>query len=244
MRRVKRKTRRLDMDVIKRAAQMMCVLCCFLVIGYGGFWLSDPEHFPIVSVNLIGDRKQVALDDMKGFILPQAESGFFRFNVAELQHGLLTLPWLQSVSVRKAWPDKVLIQYEENVPVVRWGVDGLISEQGHLFFPTEGNRAFSDLPLLMGPAEKAEQVWDMYLKIEQLLRSQSLSVSEITLSPRGAWTLRLSNGIQIVLGTDRVLEKLENFLLCYKVNLKERHHQLATVDLRYTNGMALGWKHH
>lgn len=230
--------------LLKHMGQMLCVLICFFVVGYGLFWMRDPTHFPISSVSLVGDRQHVPLDVMTQRIIPQAELGFFRLEVSTLQQELLALPWMQDVSVRREWPDRVVIRYAENQPIARWGDEGLISLQGDLFFPEGGLHSFKSLPLLKGPPGKAWQVWRMYLNMEQRLARDELSIRTLELAPRGAWHVSLSNGLVIVLGTEHVLDKLNRFLLCYNSTLKSDSDAIAYADLRYSSGLALGWKHH
>jgi len=41
-------------------------------------------------------------------------------NVNVFREELLLLPWVKTVSVRKVWPDKLLVTITERIPVVRW----------------------------------------------------------------------------------------------------------------------------
>jgi cell division protein FtsQ len=46
----------------------------------------------------------------------------------------------------------------------------------------------------------------------------------------------------IVLGTNDILTRLRRFVHAYEKQLHMRQKDLAYVDLRYTSGMAIGWK--
>lgn len=231
--------------LFKRLLQASVFLACFFVLGYGGMWLRDPAHFPITSVNLIGEREHIPLEAIKQIILPEAESGFFRLEVAVLQQQLMALPWMKRVAVRRIWPDRLVIQFEEYRPISRWGDDGLISQEGKVFYPDHYDaRLFVHLPQLKGPSEHEQQVWDMLQTMNKLLAPDHLTIQYLELAPRGAWQCRLSNGIKVILGTEHVLERFKEFLICYQNTLHVRSEEIAYADLRYTSGMALGWKRH
>jgi cell division protein FtsQ len=57
-----------------------------------------------------------------------------------------------------------------------------------------------------------------------------------------AWTLTLDNDLPIVIGRDQVMEKVGRFLLVYQQQLKQRLGEIERIDVRYSNGVAIGWK--
>ncbi|HRE31855.1 MAG TPA: cell division protein FtsQ/DivIB, partial [Candidatus Berkiella sp.] len=136
---------------------------------------------------------------------------------------------------------QLVIVFEEHKPAAYWGNFGLLSEQGVLFIPQYAV-TIPDLPTLEGPEGRSNSVWQQYLEMKKMLAPLQLHITHITLAPRGAWQLRLSNGTTIVLGTHDVLPRLHRFIRVYNQHLCEKQAQLAYVDLRYTSGMAVGWK--
>ena len=79
------------------------------------------------------------------------------------------MPWLKRVGVRRVWPDRLVIQFEEYQPVARWGDNGLMSKEGNIFYPDPLQDAFSDLPQLKGPKGNEQEVWHMYLAMNHIL---------------------------------------------------------------------------
>src|SRR6266850_2971665 len=71
----------------------------------------------------------------------------------------------------------------------------------------------------------------------------ALEPSQVLLSSRLAWQLRLSNGLAVQLGRDsdkdRVDERLARLVSVYPQTLGESRHRPDYVDLRYPNGFAL-----
>lgn len=214
----------------------------FFALGYAALWCFDSDNFPISSVKLVGDKKYLSEKDLAESVMSALGPGFFRLKVSTLQQQLLSLPWIKQADVRKVWPAQIVVNFEEHVPAARWGEEGLMSQSGVLFDPTDSNHVFSVLPLLQGPEGKHIQVWQQYLEMKRSLAPLGLHVKSVTLAPRGAWQISLSNGIKVLLGTDDITIRLKRFVYAYEKELSSRVREIAYVDLRYTSGMAIGWK--
>ena len=46
----------------------------------------------------------------------------------------------------------------------------------------------------------------------------------------------------MLLGRDRLVEKMRRFIAIYDKTLKEQITNIASVDLRYANGLAVAWR--
>jgi len=214
----------------------------FFILGYLGFWLSDPTNLPVSNVKCIAARQYVNQDDLQKVLLRESQTGFVRLKVSAIQQQLLLLPWIKQVDVRKVWPNQLVIQFDEYIPAALWNDKGVISDSGVLFFPDRGVLRSRHLPVLEGPEGKSQQVWQHFLGMQAILTPVSLSITNLNLAPRGAWNLKLSNGITLILGTDNTLLRLQHFVRVYEKSLYLRQSNVAYVDLRYTNGMAIGWR--
>lgn len=227
---------------VKQLGRALGCVLVFFAVGYLGFWCYDPANFPISSVKVFGETKYLSKEVIQKVVLPELKGGFFRLKVSTLQQQLLLLPWVKQVSVRKVWPDQLVLHFEEHSPLALWGSKGVFSTTGVLFYPDLSKLKFDHLPKLRGSEGKAAQVWQQYLAMEQTLLPLHLTITQLDLAPRGAWHLKLSNGITVILGTNDVQMRLKRFVLAYEKSLQERQQEIAYVDLRYTSGMAVGWK--
>jgi cell division protein FtsQ len=166
--------------------------------------------------------------------------------VFELQQQLLNIPWIKQVDVRKVWPNNLIIHFEEHIPAAFWhekgGKKGILSKEGIVFYPDMKDVKKLVLPKLEGPQERSSLVWQQLAQMDALLKPLNLQVSELSLVARGAWQLRLSNGLTVVLGRHDELKRLAQFVRYYQQNLQEKALQIASVDMRYTSGMAIAWK--
>lgn len=98
------------------------------------------------------------------------------------------------------------------------------------------------MPTLSGPDERVRDVIGMARTMSDKLVGHGLGFSGLSLERRGAWTLRLSNGIEVVLGRDQVAKRFERFITVYENRLISRSDEVSRVDARYTNGVAVQWK--
>ena len=128
----------------------------------------------------------------------------------------------------------------EHVPAARWNESGLMNTRGELFL--ENTRHIPpELPQLNGPPGTEAQVAKLYLETYPRLLEVGLRLSRVDLDPRGAWSLTLSNGVEIRLGRQDVKARLERFLQVASPLVAARSGEVQYVDLRYSNGFSVGW---
>lgn len=212
------------------------------VLSSGAIRCFDPVNFPIREVLFVSEQHRVPPHVLEETILSHLSFGFFRLRVNDIQEALLVHPWIKQVDVRKQWPNKLVIKLDEHSPAARWGEKGMISTTGEVFFPEDRLEALIDLPVLEGPTVRRALVWQYYLAMQSILSSQELSIVRLCLAPRGAWQMKLNNGVTIYLGKDDVMKRLKRFVRVYKTHLQSKRDEMKYVDLRYTQGLAIGWK--
>jgi cell division protein FtsQ len=190
----------------------------------------------------LGERKYLSQENVRKVISSEVKAGFFGLKVLTLQQELLSLPWMKQVDIRKVWPNQLEIHFEEHTPAAMWGDKGVLSSAGILFYPPSTKSLLVKLPVLQGPEGRHTLVWDQFLAIKAILAPVNLEITQLVLAPRGAWHMKLSNGITVVLGTNDIMTRLSHFVGAYKKDLYARHQDMVYVDLRYTSGMTIGWK--
>jgi cell division protein FtsQ len=210
-------------------------------VTYGGLWLSEPQRFPITSVKILGAYHHLSRDELQEVVSQQVSAGFFALKVLELRAAIESLAWVKHASVRRVWPSQVLIQLEEEVAFARWNQDAIVTLSGALISPPQQSFP-KDLPFLEGPKGRYRSVWEQYRVMSEILAPTKLSIKRLQLATRGSWKLTLDNGIQVILGKTEVLVRLRRFTETYQRVLGAVSEKLSYVDLRYTSGLAVGWK--
>jgi cell division protein FtsQ len=68
-------------------------------------------------------------------------------------------------------------------------------------------------------------------------------VLAVSLTERGSWTLRLRDGIEVVVGRSDPQERMRRFAhLLPQIAAARQDAVLLRADLRYTNGFSLTWQ--
>jgi cell division protein FtsQ len=58
----------------------------------------------------------------------------------------------------------------------------------------------------------------------------------------GAWQVKTASGVRIVLGRDQIIEKIRRLVVVWGSGLDIQLNNIATIDLRYPNGLAVSWR--
>jgi cell division protein FtsQ len=199
------------------------------------------RSFPIRHVRTQGVFQYLSKDEVKAVLLPQVTTDFFSVDVQSLQGTVAELPWVKAANVERIWPDTIDIQVHEKKAYVRWGQKSLITERGDIFTPKNIDQ-FQDLPIIEGPIQQQKKVLEVMKGIKTALADQSMELAEFTISERWTWIIKLRSGLQIVMGRNEPLKKLQRFLKTVPILGQDKIDAIQIVDLRYLNGYAVAWK--
>ncbi len=225
-----------------------CMACVFIVWGW--FTLEDPNTLPITTIEIQGEfhylAKQQIQQTMEGRLVDGRScaslcGGFFNINVDAVRDRLLEIPWVNTATVRRVWPDTLQIVIVEQLPIARWGAGGLVNSQGQLFFPLPETYPLG-LPELQGPVDSQTSVAVRYREMEKELDALALHINRIVLDERRSWKIEMDSGVTLLLGRVNDNARLTRFAQLYPVALAARAADIDQVDLRYTNGFSVRWK--
>ena len=221
-----------------------------LALGLGAYTLAERAlpyaDRPISQVSVQGELSYISREAVQQRIAPFIEASFFTVDLTAMRNELEQMPWIAHAEVRRIWPDQVVIQLDEQLPVARWGNEALLNNQGQAFTPRELAN-YEHLPQLFGPQRAQQQVMQQYQVLSQMLRPMGFSIARLELRERGSWFLTTGAGsagpgIELLLGRDHLVEKMRRFIAIYEKTLKEQITNIARIDLRYANGLAVGWR--
>jgi cell division protein FtsQ len=181
--------------------------------------------------------KKTSREDIESVVHDRIRGNFFAVSGDEVRAGIETLPWVRRASVRKVWPDRLEVSIEEHVALARWGDDALVNTHGERFFGTTDDV----LPLFVAPAGTEHEVALRYAAFNEAVAPLELQVERVVLTPRLAWQLRLTGGLNVMLGRDGELAhaRLRRFVGVYDFTVASINRTHEYVDLRYPNGFAL-----
>lgn len=195
----------------------------------------------IVDISVQGDLHGVAPTALENRLQPWLGRSFFASDLEAVKRSLEQEPWIDTAAVRRVWPDSLVVEVVEHDPVAFWNQNSLLTRKGEVITP-DSVAAAGVLPQLDGPADRAQEVLSTARMLSERLAADDLRLASLRQEARGAWTLKLDNGISVELGRDRVEERLTRFLSVYRSHLKVRVTEVEGVDARYSNGIAVRWK--
>ncbi len=169
-------------------------------------------------------------------ISPKGSLAFL--DVGEARKGLEKHPLIADASVRKLYPNEVMIQLTEREPYALWQINGevfLISADGAVIDRLRDTR-FIHLPLVVGEGANA-RVKD-YVSLLNAMGPLQERVRAATLISKRRWTLKLDNGVDVRLpeidpaGAAARLQRLED-----ENRIVER--DILAIDLRQPDRVTL-----
>jgi len=212
------------------------------VLGWLWAMLTDPQLLPIKRVEVQGPFSHIDAQIIRDAVAPYVNGNFLTVDVHRVQQVAEGLPWVRRAEVLRSWPDAVHISITEQVAVGNWDKDALVNDAGEVFKPPRAGYP-TGLPSLRGPEGSGKTVVAAFEDMSAMLAPLSLHIARVNLDERRAWTLELDNGMQLALGRGDGYGRLLKFVRFYHRALRDQTAQAERVDLRYSNGFAVRWKH-
>ena len=190
--------------------------------------------FALRTVQLDVVPQRVNIADVESVVRNQLHGNFFTVDLEQTRRDFEQLPWVRKVDVRRHFPWQLDVKLEEQVALARWNGAQLVNTYGEVFDAKTDQK----LPSLSGPDGSAAEVALRYTRFSQMLSPLGQRVTQLGLSPRGAWQLRLQDGLQVKLGREQMEQRLARFVAVYPYSLETMQQPARYVDLRYHNGFA------
>ncbi len=225
----------LDYRVLLKLAVPALVIA---LAGVGTAWLMDR---PIDAVKVAGTFERVSAVQVEAALAPHLGGGFLSTDLNVLRRELTELPWIARASIRRRWPAFLEVTVHEERPAACWGEDGLLNTSGMLFVE-HASHVPVELPRLDGPPGTQTMVAKRYFELQARLEQRGLSAISLTIDKRGAWELKLNNGVLVRFGATAVDERVARFFRALDQVIAPGGEPVEYLDMRYTNGFAIRWK--
>ena len=195
----------------------------------------------IDAVRIEGRFERVSSLQVESAITPYMEQGFLTVDLSTLQNAIASLPWVATASVRRSWPSTLIVTVSEERAAARWRKSGLLNVYGELFVE-RASHVPAELPHLSGPDGSELEVARRFFTLDKQLEQRGLTATSLVVDDRGSWELGLSNGMQVRFGAIAVEERVDRFFEALDSALTAVADEVDYIDMRYTNGFAIGWK--
>lgn len=207
-----------------------------LVIGYSAVRAAiELPFFALREIWVLGNIPHLPRAEIETVVKHEMRGNFLTLDVHAAKQAFEKLAWVRTASISRAWPNTLVVRLEEQLPFARWGKDALINIHGERF------AAVTDAPLpeFIGPDGSESEMSERYRMFARTLEPLGLAPVTVHLSERGAWQLRLSNGLLLELGREDIENRLVRFVEVYPQFTTLAGEAPQRLDLRYDNGFAL-----
>jgi cell division protein FtsQ len=196
---------------------------------------------PVRHVDVAGIFQRVSPLDVEQCVRTRLRGGFITANLDDVRRVIETIPWVDHARVQRRWPDALVVQVTEQRAVARWGESGLLNSRGEVFIKDTAHVP-PELPRLDGPPGSERQVATLFFQVQPRLLEAGMAMSALRLDARGAWELDLASGVTVRFGRRQLDERIERFFKVGAPVVAGRPNDIAFLDMRYSNGFAVGWR--
>jgi cell division protein FtsQ len=196
---------------------------------------------PLKVISMDGAFQRVSPGQIEKAVAPFGGRGFMSADLDGIQRAVEALPWVEHARIQRRWPNSLHVTVVEQTAAARWGDSGLVNTRGELFVRSAAHVP-AELPRLSGPDGRESQVAQRYLSIQGRMLEAGLRIAALRLDERGAWEMDLDSGVTVRLGRRDVDERIDRFIRTASQVIAHRLSEIAYVDMRYSNGFAIGWR--
>jgi len=241
-------------------ANALALLAVLAMLAAVVIWVVQRPYFAISRIQIEPIQSEtlnyVSPASVRATIAGRIVGNFFTIDLDDARAVLETVPWVRHTRIRRVWPNTLRVAIEEQQPLALWNENQMINTWGEAFSANQGELPDdAALPVFNGPENSERLVVQRYAELVRWFAPLNLHVREITLSPRYAWDVELSDGVHLSLGRDPAAdvadphgrsgalpfaERIERFVQAWPVLARRLDGRaISSADLRYPNGFAI-----
>ena len=238
----------LSTRAMQRAATLIfAAAAALLAAGAAGWFFQRPwfdlRHIELRAAGADGLR-HVNANAVRAASVGRLSGNFFTMRLDDARRVFEAVPWVAAVSLRRAWPDRLLVTLAEHRAIAVWDDGRLLAESGQLFVANVAEaEMLGPLPQVDAPPRLSAEVARRLPQFEAWARSLGTALEAVQLSERASWTLRTEGGLTVEVGRDdppgRLDERLALVATHYPAMAARAGGELLRIDARYPNGFAV-----
>ena len=238
-----------DIRTLNATASAISAAALLALLAGGVWWLAQRPMFTLrtITVDAIEGSALRHVNELtlRNGVAGRIKGNFFTANLEDVRALFEAVPWVRRATVRREWPNQLIVEVEEHQALGTWGDEGrLLSIKGDIF---TANLAEADedqaLPELSGPDGSEKEVMARFSDLRAWFSPLKLTPQRVDLSARYAWTVKLDNGMSVALGREQDSQTLgrrvQRLVSIYPQLLARLPEGIERIDMRYPNGLAL-----
>jgi cell division protein FtsQ len=241
-----------DIRALNATASALSALAVLACVGSGVWWVSQRPMFTLRAVR-VESMYGVGLEHVneltvRNSVIGKIKGNFFTTDLEQVRATFEAVPWVRKASVRRQWPNQLIVDVEEHQALGTWGDDGrLLSVKGDVFTANLAEAEADEdhaLPAFDGPQGSEKEVLSRFAELRSWFAPVRLVPESLSLSNRYAWTVKLDNGMSVELGRDlnkdTLRGRVQRLVSIYpQLVARLQEGRIDTIDMRYPNGLAL-----
>ncbi len=238
----------LSTRAMQRAALLMFAVSIALLLAGAAGWLFKRPWFDLRHVELRAadaeGLRHVNANAVRAAAVGRLTGNFFTMRLEDARRVFESVPWVAAVSLRRAWPDRLVVTLTEHRAIAVWEDGRLLADSGQLFVANVAEaEVYGPLPQVDAPPRFGVEVARRLPQFAAHAASLGLTVEAIEVSDRASWTLRTAGGLAIEAGRDdppgRLDERLALIVGHYPAVVAQVGAELLRIDARYPQGFAV-----
>jgi cell division protein FtsQ len=228
-------------------AALFATFAALIVIGAALLWVAQRPYFALRSVEVRGDLQHVTSASVRAAIAGRLRGNYFTMRLDETRRLLESVPWVAQASVRRVWPDRLVVTLAEHRALGVWEDGRLLSDAGELFVANQAEAEVNGaLPTFDGPDAVARDAARRYYEFAALLAPLGMKVESIDVSDRRSWALDVTGAdgaaTRLELGRDTdalaLHDRLAQIVAAFPMVAVRVGGTPQSIDARYSNGLA------
>lgn len=218
-------------DALNRITRLILAATLLFAVWIGGRAALE-AWFPFRQVTVEGAEHPETRQAVRT-LAPRLTGGFFSLDLKGIHVAFEQLPWVRHADVRRLWPGRLVVHLEEHRAAAAWNDRALLDTHGEVF---EG-AAWRGVPRFYAPEGMEREVARRYGEFARIVAPLGMRVEQLVVSARQSWRVRLTGGVSVELGREKLNERLHRFARFYPKAVAAVG-PIPRVDMRYPNGFA------
>ena len=231
-------------DLLRTFVRTLASLLTSITLVFIGLdFLFQPERHLINEVHIQGEFKNITPQQIEKVVWSEPRGNFFAADLFKLRKQLEASTWVNHADVRRSWPDTLAVNVIEHQVEMRWQLDRWVNSDGAIV-ELPGVQETDDTITLGGDETYSGLILNQARAWRGLLNARGLSLRALSMSQSHAWSMKIQANkdvapFDVFVGNAFPEERFLRFLEFYQQELMHQVQQLAYVDLRYPDGLAI-----
>ena len=237
----------MSVRVMNGLALLFAAVAGLIALGGGLAWVAQRPHFSLRAIEVRGDLQHVTSASVRAAVAGRLKGNYFTMRLDDTRRVMENVPWVAQASVRRVWPDRLLVTLVEHRALGVWNDGRLLSDAGELFVanPAEAE-IHGPLPAFEGPVAVARDAARRYYEFAAMLAPLGMRIAAIDVSDRRSWAVDVAGSdgaatrVELGRDTDDIVlnDRLAQVVAAYPMVAARVGGAPQRIDARYPNGLA------